>query len=129
LKDFTEVQTWILTWLERELRASTSRIAPDETLLNYGMDSVTAIMLVGDLENLLKTRLPPTLVWDYPTVNELASVIVSVYLPSANSELPIAGQRSQPTALSQQEAQALLSSIDQLSEKEIQELLDRLGQE
>jgi acyl-CoA synthetase (AMP-forming)/AMP-acid ligase II/acyl carrier protein len=39
---------------------------------HYGLDSVTAVAVAGELEALLELKLPPTLVWDHPTIDELA---------------------------------------------------------
>jgi len=58
-------------WLERELNLAPSEIDADKTFVRYGMDSMHAMMLVGDLEQLLARRLPPTLAWDYPTLKAL----------------------------------------------------------
>jgi acyl carrier protein len=59
VRNIDEVRAWILAWVERELQVSAKEIATDASLLNYGMDSVNAIMLIGDLESELNLRLPP----------------------------------------------------------------------
>jgi len=132
LRNFDEVRAWILAWVERELRVSAKEISTDTSLLNYGMDSVNAIMLVGDLESQLNLRLPPTLVWDHPTVDALAKIVVSDALAATEPQQPsdpTVGQRPKPSSLSQQEAENLLQNIDQLSDEEVSELLDHLAQE
>ncbi|HEX3451356.1 MAG TPA: acyl carrier protein, partial [Isosphaeraceae bacterium] len=55
---------WLVQWIARELGLAPVEIETDKSLLNYSLSSVTAMMLVGDLEEWLGLTLPPTLVWD-----------------------------------------------------------------
>ena len=132
MSKFNEIRTWILAWVERELRVPAEEISTDASLLNYGMDSVNAIMLVGDLESQLNLRLPPTLVWDHPTIDALTEMIVSEALPATDlrpTEGAAAEQSQKSDSLSPQEAENLLNNLDQLSDEEVSKLLDRLSQE
>lgn len=38
----------------------------------YGLDSSVAVGLTGDLEDWLETKLDPTLLYDYPTIEGLS---------------------------------------------------------
>jgi acyl carrier protein len=105
-----ELHEWIRGWLGRELKLSPDDIAADKTFVRYGMDSVHAMMLVGDLEEHLKRRLPPTLAWTYPTVEALATHLME-------TEETVAAKA--PTAAEGD----LLSRLDELSEEEIDRLL------
>ncbi|MDB4892552.1 MAG: putative phosphopantetheine-binding protein [Gemmatimonadetes bacterium] len=105
-----ELHEWIRGWLGRELKLSPDDIAADKTFVRYGMDSVHAMMLVGDLEEHLKRRLPPTLAWTYPTVEALAT-----HLAETNETVTAA-----PPATAESD---LLSRLDDLSEEEIDRLL------
>ena len=40
--------------------------------VDYGLDSVQAVSIVGDLETWLGRSLSPTLIWDFPTIEDLA---------------------------------------------------------
>jgi acyl carrier protein len=103
----TALAEWIKGWLARELKLAPDDIAADKTFVRYGMDSVHAMMLVGDLEEHLKRRLPPTLAWTYPTVEalsgHLAETEAATVPASAGSDV--------------------LSRLDDLSEEEIDRLL------
>ena len=101
---------WIRGWLGRELKLAPEDIGADKTFVRYGMDSVHAMMLVGDLEEHLKRRLPPTLAWTYPTVEALATHLAETSEPAEVTE---------PTAAESD----LLSRLDELSEEEIDRLL------
>ena len=60
------ITEWLVQWIAKELGLPPGEIETDKSLLNYSLSSVTAMMLVGDLEEWLGLTLPPTLVWDYP---------------------------------------------------------------
>lgn len=102
---------WIGDWLGRELKLAPDDVALDKTFVRYGMDSVHAMMLVGDLEEHLGIRLPPTLAWTYPTVEALAG-----HLAETRATAPAA---TAPAARSE-----LLARLDDLSEDEIDQLLE-----
>jgi myxalamid-type polyketide synthase MxaE and MxaD len=84
-----------------------------------GMDSIMTVRLGNSLEACLGCRLPPTVAFEYPTVEALAGFILKVVSPS---EAPLAAPPSMvgPTAeglpehLSEEELTALLS--DKLKE-------------
>ena len=59
-------KTWLIDWLARELGIEREKIDASQSFLGYGMDSVQAMTMVGDLEANLEVRLPPTLAWDFP---------------------------------------------------------------
>jgi len=105
-----ELSQWIGTWISRELKLSPSQITQDKTFVRYGMDSMHAMMLVGDLEELLARRLPPTLAWDYPTQEALAGHLAALAEPS-------------PAAVPATSADDILALLDHLSEEEIDRLL------
>jgi hypothetical protein len=76
------------------------------------------MMLVGDLEELIKRRLSPTLAWDVPTVEKMASFLAE--------EMTRPAPASQ-TASAPDDA-GLVAMLDQMSEEEIDRLLQqRLG--
>ncbi len=63
-------------WLTIHL-ADTLSLAPENIeitvpLTRYGLDSIDAVTMVGDLEEILGVELPSTLFWDYPTVDSAA---------------------------------------------------------
>ena len=78
-----ELTAWIGEWMERELGVAQDQVDAARPFVGYGMDSIHATMLVGDLEELLGRRLPPTLTWDHPTVDALARHIAPDAAPAA----------------------------------------------
>jgi acyl carrier protein len=70
------IKSWLLDWLAQELRIDREKIDPRQSFLSYGMDSVQAMTMVGDLEANLEVRLPPTLAWDFPDIDALSAHLV-----------------------------------------------------
>ena len=70
------ITEWLVEWIARELGLPPAEIETDKSLLNYSLSSVTAMMLVGDLEEWLGLTLPPTLVWDYPSIDAIADYLI-----------------------------------------------------
>ncbi len=54
-----------------------SELDPDRPLDEHGLSSRDTVGLAGYLEMLLGRPLPPTLVWEYPTINSLASALAA----------------------------------------------------
>jgi len=74
------IESWIVAHLAEELGVDSQEIDIREPFANYGLNSVAAVGLSGELEEWLGLKLSPTLVWDYPTIESLAR-----YLSEARS--------------------------------------------
>ena len=66
------IQAWMVVRLSDELKVAPAEIDVSKPLLSYGLDSVVAFSLTGELADLLGRELPPTLFWDFPTLETLA---------------------------------------------------------
>jgi len=66
------IEEWLVAHLAMELKIEPCEIDVGEPFASFGMDSVAAVGLSGDLEDWLGRELSPTLVWDYPTIAVLA---------------------------------------------------------
>jgi acyl transferase domain-containing protein/acyl carrier protein len=73
----------VLKVLASCLRCSADALDRSERFRNLGLDSSGAVALARDLERALKRPLSPTLLWDYPTVDDLTT-----YLAGEASEPP-----------------------------------------
>src|SRR5258707_9928095 len=87
------LEAWITAWVADELGVSPEAIKPDEPFLRYRMNSLQAMMLVGDLEGRLGLSLPPTLAWDHPSISALARHLVE-QADGANGEAASAGGKA-----------------------------------
>ncbi|MEM1368810.1 MAG: acyl carrier protein [Cyanobacteria bacterium P01_H01_bin.15] len=79
----TTLQQWIVEQLADQLSLDASTIDVAEPLTRYGLDSIDAVTLVGDLEDWLDVELPSTLFWDHPTIAQSANFLVDNYELSA----------------------------------------------
>jgi len=66
------LQAWLVSHVSEALRVKTSEIDIHTPFAQYGMDSVHAVNLSAELEDWLGRELPPTLAYDYPTIETLA---------------------------------------------------------
>lgn len=68
-----EIQEWLVKKVAEQLGVGTDELHVRTPLASYGLDSRAALSLSGALEDWLGRRLSPTLVWDYPTIEEMAT--------------------------------------------------------
>ena len=76
-----EIEAWLISKIAGELNVPAANIDVTQPFARYGLDSVHATGLAGDLEEWLGLSLPATLAYDYPTVEALAR-----HLSSGDSE-------------------------------------------
>ncbi len=77
------IQSWLVGKLAKQLSLDAKTINVGEQLTRYGLDSIDAVTLVGDLEDWLELELPSTLFWDYPTIEKSAEYLVQEFDVSA----------------------------------------------
>ncbi|HEY5731136.1 MAG TPA: beta-ketoacyl synthase N-terminal-like domain-containing protein, partial [Anaerolineales bacterium] len=77
-----EIQTFLLTRIASILEMDAPSIDPRQPFTYYGLGSVQAVSLTGDLETFLDRKLSPTLAWDYPTIELLASHLANEKQPA-----------------------------------------------
>ena len=75
-----ELQSWLIERVATYCREKTSSIDPNVNFSSYGLDSVFALSLVGDIEDYLGFELETTVIWDYPSIFELVNQIESQVL-------------------------------------------------
>ncbi len=67
-----DIEGWIAAYLARILEVDPREIDRRRPFAEYGLDSLSAVTLSGELEEWLGRELSPTLAWDYPTIDALA---------------------------------------------------------
>lgn len=77
------IQSWLVAKLAKQLSLNANTIDVREPLTRYGLDSIDAVTLVGDLEDWLELELPSTLLWDYPSIEKAAQYLVQEFDVSA----------------------------------------------
>jgi acyl carrier protein len=120
-RDATSVdlfKSWLIDWLAQELRIDRKTIDPCQSFLSYGMDSVQAMTMVGDIEAKLELRLPPTLAWDFPDIDALTAHLADRLAPSTS----MAPEPEVSHAASVAKIESLLSELDPLSDRDVDHL-------
>lgn len=73
------IQSWLVEQLADVLSIDPGTIDIKQPLTRYGLDSIDAVTLVGDLEDWLDLELPSTLLWDYPSVEKASAYMVEEF--------------------------------------------------
>jgi acyl carrier protein len=69
------LQAWMVVRLSEELSVPPEGIDVHEPLVSYGLSSMVAFGLTGELADRLGCELPATLFWDWPTLEALAGYL------------------------------------------------------
>lgn len=70
-----EITNWLIKKLSNELEIPGESISAYRPLAQYGLDSKTAVRISGEIEDEFKITIPATLLWDYPTIDELSKFL------------------------------------------------------
>ena len=81
--EFDSLCSSLCQMLAKELRLPLEQVQVDKPLTEYGLDSIGALTLAGELEERYQVELPATLLWDCPTVNHLAGYLRDLLQPMA----------------------------------------------
>lgn len=71
-RSLSEIETWLTDQIATKARADRRLIDPQQPFSSFGIDSVRAVSLVGEMEEWIGRELSPTLLYDYPTIDTLA---------------------------------------------------------
>lgn len=92
-----ELERWLTSRVGESCGLPPEEIEVDRALVDYGFSSREAVELAGRLEDLLERTLPSTLLWDHPTIQQIASALLTEQMrrpaarvPSAPGREPIA---------------------------------------
>ncbi|HHQ6537716.1 TPA: aminotransferase class III-fold pyridoxal phosphate-dependent enzyme [Serratia fonticola] len=61
----------------------------DDAFTTFGLNSLQAVGVIGELEQHLDRELSPSLIYDYPTINKLAAALLQPEEPTAEATLAI----------------------------------------
>lgn len=65
------IRSWLTLELAELLSIAPEEIKPDEPFANYGLSSMTGVLLAGDIEDWLGLKIDSVAAWDYPTVEAM----------------------------------------------------------
>lgn len=71
----TDLRAWIVSRAALLLDVAPQRIATDRPLADQGLDSVSAVALLGELEDRVRRDLDPDLLFHHPAVDDLVELL------------------------------------------------------
>jgi len=74
-KTAEEIQEWIVQYLAKVLEKPADDIDVTVPFDDFALDSATAIGMTGELEDWLGKSVDPTLVYDYPTIEQFSKCL------------------------------------------------------
>lgn len=74
----TDLRDWLTARVAFFLERPVDDIDPETSLTHYGFDSVYAITLCGEVEDVLKVSLDPVVLWANDTIDALAEHLSSL---------------------------------------------------
>jgi acyl carrier protein len=72
-----DIRRWLSAKVAELLSVDPAKLDAAESFTNYGLSSISGVMLSGDIEHWLSLKLSPTLAWEYPSVELLTRHLVS----------------------------------------------------
>jgi acyl carrier protein len=76
-KDLNEMRAWLTERISNALKVKNG-MDPDAPISKYGLQSIDAVILAMEIEEQVGVELPPTLLWEYNTVNECAAYLMNL---------------------------------------------------
>jgi len=65
------IKRWLVERLAKQLSVKPDQIDTSVPFVDYGLDSLVAVKVSGDLEKLVERRLSPALLFEYSTIDAL----------------------------------------------------------
>ncbi|MEX3504332.1 polyketide synthase Pks13 [Corynebacterium sp. LK2510] len=72
-----ELIIWLQKWVAQAVGSDVAEVEPTKPLETFGLSSRDAVIMTGELENLLGKRVDPTIAYQYPTIAALASALTA----------------------------------------------------
>jgi acyl carrier protein len=67
-----EIQDWLVAQISEQLGFDPDDIDLRSPISEFGLESLQAMIVVSRAEKMLGVKIPPTLVWNYPTIELLS---------------------------------------------------------
>jgi acyl carrier protein len=69
------IQSWMQAHIGDALKVAGETVDPTQPFTSYGLDSIAGYTLTLELAEWLERDLPASLLWEYPTIVELAQFL------------------------------------------------------
>lgn len=76
------IQAWLVERVTASLGVEPDAIDPRAPFDSYGLDSMTVVLLTGELEEWLGFPIPPEAVYDYPSIQTFACYLAELAVPA-----------------------------------------------
>lgn len=70
-----QLSHWLSNKLAKLCSIDPSEIEQDQPLSTYGLDSMNALSITGELEEMIGIELPSTMFWDFPSIKKVTEFI------------------------------------------------------
>lgn len=110
------IQQWLVSHISESLDLDAQKLDVTADFTDYGLNSAEMINISGELEVFLKRSLDPTMVLDYPNIASLSEYLAAQTLKPDSVKTEAKGD----------DAQAMLANLDQMSDDEVEGLLESL---
>jgi acyl carrier protein len=75
------IRTWLISRLAKQLKCEIGSVDIHRSFESYGLDSIVAVQVAGDLEKLLEQRLSPALLFEYQSIDDLSKYLAGALVP------------------------------------------------
>jgi acyl carrier protein len=72
---FKGLEAWLTRLVAKELKTEPDRVSAHQELTDMGLDSMSAVTVVGDIELELGVEIDTSTLWEYPTIAKLAEFL------------------------------------------------------
>jgi acyl carrier protein len=103
------IESWMVEWLISRGGVSPGDVDLERPFAEYGLDSMTAVEMSGEIEDWSGIELTPMVAWNHPTVARLSGYITDQLLGE---------HRNSPVDAGIDPLENLLSEIEQMSDEE-----------
>ncbi|TWT54699.1 Long-chain-fatty-acid--AMP ligase FadD29 [Rubripirellula amarantea] len=83
-----DTESWMTQWLIARAGVDPRDIDFDKLFAEYGLDSMTAVEMSGEIEDWSGAELTPIDAWNYPTVSKLSAFIVAQVMGDDMDSVP-----------------------------------------
>ncbi len=123
VQSLPDLKAWLVAWVAQTLDLPLTAVDPQRPFAEYGLDSVAAVELTEALQSVIQTPLSPTLAYEYPTIEAVATYLgaqMGMMSPESPSHSPASAQDDDDLT-------TLVDELADLSAAEVEELLGQQG--
>lgn len=78
------IRTKLREMVARDAEIPAEELEDDVNVGEYGLDSVSAVSMIGEMQSLFDAELSPTMMYENPTIDELVDAIDRASRPAAD---------------------------------------------